>query len=107
MSEKDKAIALTAALLDRVPDLRERLGAAMLRQPAVGSLAKADHTQALGHLPWTVAGGALSQASEPVYIWHLLLNEHGLLPSFSHLVLLRATLEGTAVALGPGRREQQ
>lgn len=98
MSEKDQAIALTAALLDRVPNLRERLSAAMLRRPVSGSAAKADHALALGHLPWTVAGGALSQASEPVYVWHLLLNEHGLLPSFSHLVLLRATLEGTAVA---------
>lgn len=33
-----------------------------------------------------------------MYVWHRLLNEYALLPTFSHLVLLRATLEGVAVA---------
>lgn len=98
MTDEKQAIALTADALVRVPELRDRLDAVILRKPSAGSPARADHALALGHLPWIVPGGALSQGSEPVYVWHRLLNEYGLLPTFSHLVLLRATLEGVAVA---------
>lgn len=83
------------AILERLPDLRERFFA-LRGGPEPGSEAAADSARPLGEWPWVLGSGAWVTGSDHALSWQLLLDS-GTVPMAGHLTLCRGALEGAAI----------
>ncbi len=105
-----KALELTRALLGRVPSLRGACEQVVRAGPARASSADRDFSGDLGSLPWVLATSVTVVGSEPLLIWHNLLNSGNLLPTYSQFVLMRATIEALVTVrwlLAPSNRPER